>query len=78
MKLAESGMKVVEVCRKDNISDVTFYQWWEKYGDMTVFEGRLQLISGIDNGVGAKQPWFFLSSVSYASQHRNELSTRTG
>ncbi len=33
-------MKVVEVCRQNGISDATFHKWREKYGSMTVSEGR--------------------------------------
>ena len=37
---AEAGMKIVEVCRQNGISDATFYKWREKYGNMTVSEAR--------------------------------------
>lgn len=40
LKQAEAGMKVVEVCRQNGISDATFYKWREKYGGMTVSEAR--------------------------------------
>ena len=40
MKQAETGMKVVEVCRQNGISDATFYKWREKCGGMTVSEAR--------------------------------------
>lgn len=40
LKQAEAGMKIVEVCRQNGISDATFYKWREKYGDMTVSEAR--------------------------------------
>lgn len=32
LKEAESGMKVMDLCRKYGISDVTFYKWRSKYG----------------------------------------------
>ena len=40
LKQAEAGMKIVEVCRQNGISDATFYKWREKYGNMTVSEVR--------------------------------------
>ena len=40
LKQSEAGMKVVEVCRQNGISDATFYKWREKYGGMTVSEAR--------------------------------------
>ena len=40
LKQAEAGMKIVEVCRQNGISDATFYKWREKYGGMTVSEAR--------------------------------------
>lgn len=33
---AESGKKVVDVCRQYGISDATFYTWRKKYAGMTV------------------------------------------
>ena len=40
LKQGEAGMKIVEVCRQNGISDATFYKWREKYGNMTVSEAR--------------------------------------
>jgi len=40
LKEAEAGMKVVDLCRKHGISDVTFYKWRSKYGGMEVSEAR--------------------------------------
>lgn len=40
LKQAEAGMKIVEVCRQNGISDATFYKWREKYGGMTVSDAR--------------------------------------
>ncbi len=36
LKEAEAGMKVIEICRKNGISDATFYIWRKKYGNMQV------------------------------------------
>ena len=41
LKEADAGMKVQDLCRKHNISDVTFYQWRSKYGGMEVPEAPL-------------------------------------
>jgi putative transposase len=37
---AETGTKVMEVCRKHGISDATYYNWKAKYGGMTVSDAR--------------------------------------
>ena len=37
---AESGMKVMELCRKHGISDATYYNWKAKYGGMTVSDAK--------------------------------------
>ena len=38
LKEADAGMKVQDLRRKHNISDVTFCQWRSKYGGMEVSE----------------------------------------
>ena len=40
LKQAQSGMKVVDLCRLHGISDVTFYNWRSKYGGMEVSEAK--------------------------------------
>ncbi len=32
LKLADSGMKVEEICRQNGISSATYYNWKSKYG----------------------------------------------
>ena len=34
----EGGLKVVEICRREGISEQTFYRWKSKYGGMGVSE----------------------------------------
>ena len=34
LREAESGIKVMELCRKYGMSDATFYNWKAKYGGM--------------------------------------------
>ena len=34
LRQAETGTRVVEVCRKLGISDATFYNWKKKYGGL--------------------------------------------
>ena len=36
----ETGLAVVEVCRKHDISSATYYQWKSKYGGMDVSDAR--------------------------------------
>ena len=40
LKEAESGIAVKELCRKHNISDVTFYVWRNKYRGMDVSDAK--------------------------------------
>ena len=40
LKLAEAGTKVADLCRKHGISQLTFYQWRNKYGGMGVSEAK--------------------------------------
>jgi putative transposase len=37
---AETGTKVMDICRKHGISDATYYNWKAKYGGMTVSDAR--------------------------------------
>lgn len=34
----EGGLKVVEICRREGISEQTFYRWKSKYGGIGVSE----------------------------------------
>lgn len=34
LKLADSGMKVEDICRQKGISTTTYYNWKSKYGGM--------------------------------------------
>jgi putative transposase len=38
LREAEDGMAAVDVCRKHNIAEATFYRWKSKYGGMEVSE----------------------------------------
>lgn len=40
LKEAEAGTPVVDLCRKNGISDATFYIWRRKYGGMGVSDAR--------------------------------------
>jgi putative transposase len=40
LKEAKAGAKVTELCRRDGISDATFYAWRSKYGGLEVSEMR--------------------------------------
>ena len=40
LKQAQSGMKIVDLCRMHGISDVTFYSWRSKYGGMEVSDAK--------------------------------------
>ena len=36
LRLHENGLKVVEICRQNGISEQTYYRWKSKYGGMEV------------------------------------------
>lgn len=38
LKEAEAGARVVDLCRKYGMSDVSFYKWKAKYSGLTVSE----------------------------------------
>ena len=40
LRQAETGTRVVEVCRKMGISEMTFFRWKRKYGGLGVSELR--------------------------------------
>jgi putative transposase len=40
LKEAENGEKVTELCRRNGISDATFYTWRSKYGGLEISEMR--------------------------------------
>jgi len=40
LKQHQSGMTVVELCRRYGISDATFYKWRSKYGGMEVSDAK--------------------------------------
>jgi putative transposase len=40
LRLAETGTRVVDVCRKMGIAEQTFYSWKRKYGGLGVSELR--------------------------------------
>lgn len=40
LKEAEVGLPIKELCRKHNISDITFYAWRKQDGGLDVSEAR--------------------------------------
>ena len=40
LKEAEAGAQVSELCRRQGISDATFYSWRSKYGGLEISEMR--------------------------------------
>jgi putative transposase len=46
LKQGEAGMKTVEVCRQNGISEATFYNWKAKYGGMAASD--VQKLKGLE------------------------------
>jgi len=40
LREADQGNSILEVCREQNISDVTFHRWKKEFGHMEVNEAR--------------------------------------
>ena len=40
LKKAEAGLAVVEMCRKGELSDATFYKWRAKFGGMEASDAK--------------------------------------
>ena len=40
LKEADSGLPVVDLCRKHGFSDASYYKWKAKYGGMDVSEAK--------------------------------------
>jgi putative transposase len=40
LKEAEGGLKVSDLCRRQGISEATYYRWKSKYGGMEVKEAK--------------------------------------
>lgn len=49
-KEAETGMLVLDVCRKHGISDATYYNWKSKYGGMAPSD--LKRMKDMEAGLG--------------------------
>lgn len=57
LKEAESGVKVMDVCRKYGISDATYYNWKAKYHGMELSElKRLRLLEEKINASSTSSP----------------------
>lgn len=40
LRIEETGRNVKDICRGHGTSDATFYNWKEKYGDLTIKDKR--------------------------------------
>ncbi|CAI3242085.1 Mobile element protein [Desulfovibrio diazotrophicus] len=40
LRQAEAGVRVVDLCRQNGISDATFYKWRSKFGGMQVPDAK--------------------------------------
>jgi putative transposase len=40
LKSHEKGMTIADICRKNNISEQTFYRWKSKYGGMEISDAK--------------------------------------
>ena len=47
LRQAEAGVRVVDLCHQDSISDATFYKWRSKFGEMNISGGmRFHQLAG--------------------------------
>ncbi len=51
MKESEAGMKVAELCRRQGISDATYYNWKSKFSGMSVSAVRRLRALELENSV---------------------------
>ena len=40
LRPAEAGVRVVDLCRQNGISDATFYKWRSKFGGMNISDAK--------------------------------------
>ncbi len=40
LRQAEAGVRVVDLCRQNGISDATFYKWRSKFGGMNISDAK--------------------------------------
>ena len=40
LRQAESGTHIVEICRKLQVTEQTFFRWWKKFGEVGTHEIR--------------------------------------
>lgn len=40
LRQAEAGIRVVDLCRQNGISDATFYKWRSKFGGMNISDAK--------------------------------------
>ncbi len=50
LKEAESGLQVTDLCRRQGISEATYYRWKSKYGGMEVSEAKRLRASQFSKG----------------------------
>jgi putative transposase len=67
LRQVEMGAKVLDVCRKNGISDATFYNWKARYGGMDVSQlRRLKELEGENSKL--KKMYAELALVHHALQ----------
>ena len=40
LRHAETGVRIVDLCRQSGISDATFYKWRSKFGGMNISDAK--------------------------------------
>ena len=63
LRQAEAGVRVVDLCRQNGISDATFYKWRSKFGGMNISDAkRLRQLGAMSGRWGeptCRKPLFF-------------------
>ncbi len=80
LRQAESGVLVVEICRKMEISEATFYRWKKKFAGMGIAELRRlkqleeEIGGGFDTGQEHAKGWTEKSDKTSATMPHGPVS----
>lgn len=74
LKQADSGMKIDDICRQNNISNATYYNWKSKYGGMEAAD--IKRLKELEEENSKLKKMF--ADVSLENQAMKELFAKKG